>query len=53
MNYPGNPSGNWMWRMDAKAQSAELQAKIKKLNYLYSRMNEGVDSGSPRDEKQT
>jgi 4-alpha-glucanotransferase len=39
MNYPGNPSGNWMWRMSDQAQSPELQEKIKELNYLYSRMN--------------
>ena len=40
MNYPGNPSGNWMWRMSPKDQSPELQVKIKELNYLYSRMND-------------
>jgi len=39
MNYPGNPSGNWMWRMSTNTQTPELQAKIKELNYLYSRMN--------------
>jgi 4-alpha-glucanotransferase len=39
MNYPGNPSGNWMWRMHHDAQSAELQSKIKDLNYLYSRLS--------------
>jgi 4-alpha-glucanotransferase len=39
MNYPGNPSGNWMWRMPANSQNAELQIKIKQLNYLYSRLN--------------
>ncbi len=39
MNYPGNPSGNWMWRMPSGSQSPELQAKIKQLNYLYSRLN--------------
>ncbi len=40
MNYPGNPSGNWMWRMLTKDQSPELQAKIKEINYLYSRMSD-------------
>ncbi len=40
MNYPGNPSGTWMWRMSAKAQSPELQAKIKEINYIYSRVND-------------
>lgn len=39
MNYPGNPSGNWTWRMPKDALSLELEAKIKNLNYLYSRMN--------------
>jgi 4-alpha-glucanotransferase len=39
MNYPGNPSGNWTWRMPKDAESLELQEKIRKLNYLYSRLN--------------
>jgi 4-alpha-glucanotransferase len=39
MNYPGNPSGNWTWRMSANAQSVVLQEQIKELNYLYSRLN--------------
>ena len=42
MNYPGNPSGNWMWRMSNDAQTPELQVKIKELNYLYSRMNTSI-----------
>jgi hypothetical protein len=28
-----------MWRMPGDAQTPELQAKIKELNYLYSRMS--------------
>lgn len=39
MNYPGNPSGNWTWRMPKKALNKELQEKIWELNYLYSRLN--------------
>jgi 4-alpha-glucanotransferase len=39
MNYPGNPSGNWMWRMPGNSLTSELQSKIRQLNYLYSRMN--------------
>jgi len=39
MNYPGNPSGNWMWRMQRDAQSADLQSRIRELNFLYSRLN--------------
>ena len=49
MNYPGNPSGNWMWRMSSQAQSSELQEKIKELNYLYSRMNDGMDASNSSD----
>lgn len=37
MNYPGNPSGNWTWRMPANALTEALKARIKELNYLYSR----------------
>jgi 4-alpha-glucanotransferase len=37
MNYPGNPSGNWTWRMPDTAMSDELCNRIKTLNYLYSR----------------
>jgi 4-alpha-glucanotransferase len=43
MNYPGNPSGNWTWRMSKDAASSELQAKIKEINYLYSRLNTGSE----------
>ena len=37
MNYPGNPSGNWQWRMPASAFNADLQRSIKELNHLYER----------------
>jgi 4-alpha-glucanotransferase len=37
MNYPGNPSGNWTWRMPANALTEMLKAQIKEINYLYSR----------------
>ncbi len=37
MNYPGNPSGNWSWRMPAGAISSELDAWITEINYLYDR----------------
>lgn len=37
MNYPGNPSGNWCWRMQYNALNDELCARIAELNYLYSR----------------
>ncbi len=38
MNYPGNPSGNWSWRMPADAISGDLIDRIYELNYLYSRI---------------
>jgi 4-alpha-glucanotransferase len=38
MNYPGNPSGNWTWRVPAGAINSELQQKIRELNYLYDRL---------------
>lgn len=37
MNYPGNPSGNWGWRMPSTALTKELLESIQDLNYLYSR----------------
>jgi 4-alpha-glucanotransferase len=37
MNYPGNPSGNWTWRMPAEALNEGMQATIRELNYLYDR----------------
>jgi len=40
MNYPGNPSGNWSWRMSEGALTDELCEHIRELNYLYSRKNE-------------
>jgi len=39
MNYPGNPSGNWSWRMPDLAMSESLQVRIKELNFLYDRDN--------------
>jgi len=37
MNYPSHLGGNWEWRMDNQALSAELQSRIKELNWLYQR----------------
>jgi 4-alpha-glucanotransferase len=42
MNYPGNPSGNWNWRMSQDALIPELQAQIKELNYLFSRSSSPI-----------
>lgn len=37
MNYPGNPSGNWAWRMSPNAASPDLLNRIKEINYVYGR----------------
>jgi 4-alpha-glucanotransferase len=37
MNQPGNPRGNWTWRMDPEALSEWLRTRIDEVNYLYSR----------------
>ena len=40
MNYPGNPSGNWTWRMPASAANDFwIKKRLRELNYLYSRQN--------------
>lgn len=39
MNYPGNPSGNWQWRMKDTALSRQLIQRIHELNRLYGRTN--------------
>jgi 4-alpha-glucanotransferase len=39
MNYPGNPSGNWSWRMRPNAFNQNLVSRISEINYLYSRKN--------------
>jgi len=39
MNYPGNPSGNWAWRMAEGVLTDGLAERIKEMNVLYSRMN--------------
>jgi 4-alpha-glucanotransferase len=45
MNYPGNPSGNWFWRMPDDAMSNSLQVRIKELNFLYDRENLAQNGG--------
>ena len=39
MNYPGNPSGNWSWRMPQDVLTKELAQRIYEFNFLYSRLN--------------
>jgi 4-alpha-glucanotransferase len=45
MNYPGNPSGNWNWRMPENAMSKSLQVMIKEINFLYGREKSQAKSG--------
>jgi 4-alpha-glucanotransferase len=51
MNYPGNPSGNWQWRMHAAALNPSLQARIKETNYLYDRLNAIAEKALEEDEE--
>lgn len=44
MNYPGNPSGNWGWRMHPNAINEGLIARLHEINYLYGRL--------PKEEKE-
>ncbi|MEA3439629.1 MAG: 4-alpha-glucanotransferase [Chloroflexota bacterium] len=44
MNYPGNPSGNWTWRM-RDLDLENLSKRIRELNYLYLRY-EGNENGT-------
>jgi 4-alpha-glucanotransferase len=39
MNYPGDPGGNWRWRMTAKDMHEKLSARIRQINFLYDRQN--------------
>ncbi len=38
MNYPGNPSGNWSWRMSPGVLDAALRARLRETNFLYGRL---------------
>jgi len=39
MNYPGNPSGNWSWRMPEGAMHSTLEERILNLNMIYARIS--------------
>jgi 4-alpha-glucanotransferase len=38
MNYPGNPSGNWTWRMVKGSIEENLPDRILEINKIYGRM---------------
>jgi 4-alpha-glucanotransferase len=50
MNYPGNPSGNWDWRMPPHALSDKLVSKIREYNYLYNRLNKAQEEKRKKKE---
>ncbi len=37
MNYPGNPGGNWAWRMPQGCLTDHLGERIREINFLYAR----------------
>ena len=39
MNYPGNPSGNWGWRMRSDAINQGLIKRLHNTNFLYGRLS--------------
>ncbi|HZD57712.1 MAG TPA: 4-alpha-glucanotransferase [Anaerolineales bacterium] len=41
MNYPGNPRGNWSWRMSTGAIDQDLRERLSEFNRLYQR-NSGL-----------
>lgn len=39
MNYPGNPSGNWTWRMPASVMTDDFAQKVFELNNIFARLS--------------
>jgi len=37
-NFPGNPSGNWTWRISEAELNQELVDRIREMNFLYDRV---------------
>jgi 4-alpha-glucanotransferase len=46
MNYPGNPRGNWSWRMPKDAINQDLKERLKEFNHLYQRTNQVNKEGN-------
>ena len=38
MNTPGQPGGNWSWRLTPESLTEELAGRMQEINYLYSRV---------------
>jgi 4-alpha-glucanotransferase len=47
MNFPGKLGGNWSWRMNANACSNDLAARIREINFLYSRLPDSEKKKKP------
>ena len=44
MNYPGNPSGNWAWRMSVGDANASLAKRLHEFNTMYLRLKDTPES---------
>lgn len=49
MNMPGNPSGNWQWRMLDGEASDELAAKLHEMCRMYNRLPVGIEKKDEED----
>jgi 4-alpha-glucanotransferase len=37
MNCPGQPSGNWRWRLDARAMTSDIERRLRDCTRIYGR----------------
>ena len=49
MNTPGNPQGNWTWRMRSGVLTPELAEKLRHLTALYRRLPEKAEAISEKE----
>lgn len=52
MNLPGRPEGNWTWRLDEGALSADVASHIRELCLTYDRCNNPPEGARPVAAKQ-
>lgn len=48
MNTPGNPAGNWQWRVAAKDLTPALARKIHEMSARYFRAEPPAGSGAEK-----
>lgn len=41
MNFPGKPSGNWIWRLQPDGANGPVANRMHELNWLYTRLAKG------------